>query len=152
MTRRVSAIVLAISLAVLVLLASGAFRRAEAEATRTGAWAYADASYGPRYLAIPEGRGFDVRVCGPLGCLERVSTDAGPALWLQRTGRIGDVSSADFVVICGPLGPGLCRGGSYTILGVADQSGDDPPEHPDDDRLRIEDGGPGPTLPPTDSE
>ncbi len=111
-----------------------------------GTWAYANASHGPRYLAIPEGPGWIVEVCGPLGCLERVSTDAGPELWLQRAGRIGDLSSADFRAICGPLSAGLCSG-SYSILGAADQSGDDPPRDPRDDAMRVEDGGP--TLPPT---
>jgi hypothetical protein len=98
-------------------------------ATRSGTWAYANRSHGPRYLAIPEGRGIRVAVCGPLGCLDRVSTDAGPALYLQRAGRIGDLSSVDFVTICGPLSRGLCRG-TYTIL----------------------EGRPRLTLPPTDSE
>jgi hypothetical protein len=116
-------------------------------ATRSGTWAYANASHGSRYLAIPEGPGFDVTVCGPLDCLERVSTDAGPALYLQRAGRIGDLSSVMFQEICGPLGPGLCRG-SYTILGVADQHPEDPPEHPDDARMRLEDT----ILPATDAE
>jgi hypothetical protein len=115
-------------------------------ATRSGTWAYANASHGSRYLAIPEGPGFDVTVCGPLDCLERVSTDAGPALFLQRAGRIGDLSSVMFEEICGPLGPGLCRG-SYTILGVADQHPEDPPEHPDDARMRLEDRA----LPATDA-
>lgn len=114
---------------------------------RYGTWAYASASHGSRYLAIPEGRGWIVEVCGPLDCLERVSTDAGPELWLQRAGRIGDLSSVDFRVVCGPTSAGLCRGGSYTILGAADQSGDDPAPHPADDRMRAEDSV---TAPPTD--
>lgn len=114
---------------------------------RHGTWAYAVASHGSRYLAIPEGRGWIVEVCGPLDCLERVSTDAGPELWLQRAGRIGDLSSVDFRVVCGPTSVGLCRGGSYTILGAADQSGDDPAPHPADDRMRAEDSV---TAPPTD--
>jgi hypothetical protein len=115
-------------------------------ATRSGTWAYANASHGSRYLAIPEGPGFDVTVCGPLDCLERVSTDAGPALYLQRAGRIGDLSSVMFQEICGPLGPGLCRG-SYTILGAADQHPEDPPEHEADRRMRLEDR----ELPATDT-
>jgi hypothetical protein len=83
-----------------------------------GIWSYADPSHGPRYLAIPEGRGWRVTVCGPLACLERVSTDAGPDLFLQRKGRIGDLSSVDFLAVCGPLSRGLCDG-SYMIQGRA---------------------------------
>ena len=48
--------------------------------TRSGTWAYANPSHGARYLAIPEGEGIRVDRLGPLGCLSRVSTDAGPAL------------------------------------------------------------------------
>ena len=116
-----------------------------------GTWAYAKPSHGARYLAIPEGPGWIVQVCGPLDCCERVATDAGPELWLQRAGRIGDLSFVDFGRACGPLSAGLCRG-SYTILGAADQHPDDPPSHPADDEMRVEDGGPAPTLPPTDME
>jgi hypothetical protein len=86
---------------------------------RQGIWAYADASHGPRYLAIPEGRNWQVRVCGPAACLDRLSTDAGPELWLQKPphDRIGDLSAAMFEEVCGvPISLGLCPG-SYTILG-----------------------------------
>jgi hypothetical protein len=105
--------------------------------TRSGTWAYAERSYGPGYLAIPEGRGWVVTVCGPLDCIERLSTDAGPALYLQRAGRIGDLASVMFLEICGPLAAGLCAG-SYTIIGRPDQSGDDPAPHKDDERMRLE--------------
>jgi hypothetical protein len=45
-----------------------------------------------------------------------VSTDAGPDLFLQRKGRIGDLSSVDFLVVCGvPLSYGLCQG-TYTLI------------------------------------
>ena len=86
-------------------------------AGRSGTWAYAKASHGPRYLAIPEGPGYIVEVCGPLACFERVSTDAGPALYLQRAGRIGDLSSVDFIEACGSLSAGLCSGSYSIILG-----------------------------------
>ncbi|MDP2622287.1 MAG: hypothetical protein Q8Q29_00615 [Actinomycetota bacterium] len=82
-------------------------------------WAFADPSYGPRYLAIPEGPGWKIRVCGPAACFDRVSTDAGPELFLQREGRLGDVSAADFPRICGvPISYGLCPG-TLTIEGRA---------------------------------
>jgi hypothetical protein len=87
-------------------------------ATRSGIWSYADPSHGPLYLAIPEGRGWRVTVCGPLACLERTSTDAGPDLFLQRKGRIGDLSWRDFLAVCGPLSRGICDG-SYAIGGRA---------------------------------
>jgi len=87
-------------------------------ATRSGTWAYANPSHGSDYLAIPEGPRWRVTVCGPLACLERTSNDAGPDLFLQRKGRIGDLSSGDFMVVCGPLSRGLCDGW-YTIQGRA---------------------------------
>lgn len=149
MTRRTSRTLQVLAIAALLamgILLLAETRKADADSTRHGTWAYAAESYGPLYLAIPEGPGFDVRICGPLDCLERVSTDAGPELWLQRKGRIGDLSSRDFLTICGPLSAGLCSG-SYTILGVADQHPEDPPEHPDDARMRLEDR----PLPATDA-
>jgi hypothetical protein len=114
--------------------------------TREGTWAYAERSHGSGYLAIPEGRGWVVIVCGPLDCIERVSTDAGPALYLQRAGRIGDLAAVMFEDVCGPLSAGLCSG-SYTIIGRPDQHPEDPPEHPDDARMRLEDMA----LPRTDT-
>ena len=85
------------------------------DVTRQGTWAYAKPSHGPRYLAIPEGRGWLVMVCGPADCFLRVSTDAGPVLSLQRAGRIGDLSAVDFERACGvSTSFGLCSG-SYTI-------------------------------------
>ena len=84
---------------------------------RLGVWAWADPAHGARYLAIPAGAGHIVRVCGPAACLLRVSTDAGPVPSLQRAGRIGDLSAADFTAICRvPLALGLCQG-SWTIEG-----------------------------------
>ena len=92
-----------------------------AAVTLQGTWAYADPAYGPHYLAIPNGPGWLVTVCGPAACLERVSTDAGPVLSLQREGRIGDLSAVDFEAVCGMTAAqrvaiGLCPG-SFTITG-----------------------------------
>lgn len=86
---------------------------------RQGIWAYADPSHGPRYLAIPEGAGWLVDVCGPAACLTRVSTDAGPVKSLQRAGRLGDLSAVDFEAVCAMtpaqrVAIGLCPG-SLTI-------------------------------------
>lgn len=141
-----------LTLALIVGLASSVpANAATAQPTNSGTWAYAKASYGPDYVAIPEGRGWQVTVCGPLDCIDVVSTDAGPALYLQRAGRIGDLAAVMFQEICGPLSAGLCRG-SYTITGPADQHPEDPPEHPADRRMRAEDNGePRMTLPPTDT-
>ena len=83
--------------------------------TRQGTWAWANPSHGDRYLATPEKRGTQVRVCGPRDCLTLTTNDVGPALYLQRAGRIGDLSAATFEVICGELRFGLCPG-SYTVL------------------------------------
>ena len=134
------------------VIARGAVANPAAPAAVHGTWAYAKPSHGPGYLAIPEGPGWIVLVCGPLTCIERVSTDAGPELWLQKPphSRIGDLSAVMFREVCGPLSAGLCRG-SYAILGAADQSGEDPPVNPADDAMRAEDG-PKPTVPPTSTE
>lgn len=59
------------------------------------------ASFGPRWLALPEGPGVRVRVTGPGGSVVRTSNDAGPDLAMQRAGRVVDLSWADFMAICG---------------------------------------------------
>lgn len=53
------------------------------------------------WLALPEGRGHRVRICGPAACIIRVSNDAGPDLEMQRAGRIVDLNAKDFNTICG---------------------------------------------------
>jgi hypothetical protein len=58
-------------------------------------------AFGPGWLALPEGAGIRVRVCGPATCIERVSNDAGPDLAMQRAGRIVDLSVRDFELVCG---------------------------------------------------
>jgi len=61
-------------------------------------------TYGPGYrgyLALPEGGGILVEVCGPAGCILRRSNDAGPSLSGQRAGRIIDLDVNDFEAICG---------------------------------------------------
>ena len=67
--------------------------------------------YGPRYLALPAGPGVTVYICGPVSCVVRTSTDAGPDLAMQRAGRVADLSYADFRAICGcdPYVVGLVR-------------------------------------------
>jgi hypothetical protein len=83
--------------------------------TRQGVWAWADASYGARYLATPEKRGTRLQVCGPMDCLTLTTNDVGPTLSLQRAGRIGDLSASVFQRICGELRFGICPG-SYMVL------------------------------------
>lgn len=79
----------------------GAPQPTEPPAIASGLVAYATPAFGPRYLAIPEGPGIRVRICSSSSrCLDRVSTDAGPALFRQRQGRIGDVSYVDFAWLC----------------------------------------------------
>jgi hypothetical protein len=47
-------------------------------------------AFGPGWLALPEGVGVRVRVCGPAACIVRTSNDAEPDLAMQRAGRIAD--------------------------------------------------------------
>lgn len=73
----------------------------EPAAIAHGLASYVAASYGPRYLALPDGPGLTVTICGPAACVTRTSTDAGPDLAMQRKGRIADLSFADFATVCG---------------------------------------------------
>ena len=54
--------------------------------------------FGPTYLALPQGRGWIARICGPAACITRVSTDVGPERW---TGRVADLNVADFEKVSG---------------------------------------------------
>jgi hypothetical protein len=69
-------------------------------------------TYGPGYdglLALPEGCGIKVEVCGPAGCIIRVSNDAGPDLTMQRAGRVIDLNLNDFRLIGGSYKLGLIK-------------------------------------------
>ena len=69
-------------------------------------------TYGPGYdglLALPEGRGIKVEVCGPAGCIIRVSNDAGPDLTMQRARRVIDLNLNDFRLIGGSYKLGLIK-------------------------------------------
>lgn len=80
-----------------------------------GTISYADRSFGPRYLALPELRGTVADICGPAGCVRRASTDFGPDQRVHPD-RIADVSAADFGLVCGlPLAFGVCPG-TVTIV------------------------------------
>jgi hypothetical protein len=79
------------------------------------------------YLALPEGRGHRVRVCYEGRCVERVSNDAGPALHMQRQGRVIDLDVPTFEQLACPAGErhlarcqwqtlGLLRGVTVTYL------------------------------------
>lgn len=61
------------------------------------------------YLALPTGPHRRATICGPLACVTRVSTDAGPSKAMQRQGRVADLSIYDFATICGDPGMGLCH-------------------------------------------
>lgn len=67
----------------------------------SGIASFVGPSYGPEYLALPEGPGVTVRICGPAACVTRTSTDAGPDLAMQRARRVADLSFADFAEVCG---------------------------------------------------
>jgi hypothetical protein len=54
------------------------------------------------WLAIPEGPGYLITVCGPSDCAEQLLTnDAGPSLAWQRKGRIVDLDVPTFELVCG---------------------------------------------------
>ena len=66
--------------------------------------------YGARYLALPQGPGHRVTICGAGGCLPMTSTDAGPSKAMQRAGRVADIGVLAFERICGlPRSAGLCK-------------------------------------------
>jgi hypothetical protein len=61
-------------------------------------------NYGPGYagyLALPQGRGILVEVCGPARCIIKRSNDAGPSKAGQRAGRVVDLDVATFQAVCG---------------------------------------------------
>jgi hypothetical protein len=110
-----------------------------------GTLSYVDPSYGPLYLALPFPRGTVAMVCGPADCVLRRSTDFGPDQRVHPD-RIADLSASDFEIVCGftpaeRIAAGLCAGTVEL----------EPPVDPADDRMRVEDGGPAFTLPPTDT-
>ena len=66
-------------------------------------------TYGPAYseawVAIPQGAGWRIRVCGAGGCRTLVTTDTGPTI----PGRIVDLPVGAFESVCGaPWTRGLC--------------------------------------------
>jgi hypothetical protein len=75
---------------------------------RVGTASFVGSSYGPRYLALPSGRGITVRICGRAACVVRTSTDIGPVRHLHR---VADLSRHDFALVCGctPERVGLTR-------------------------------------------
>jgi hypothetical protein len=65
--------------------------------------------FGHRYLALPGGPGIRVRICAAR-CLVMTSTDAGPALFEQRAGRIADLNEWAWSYVSGlPLSRGLAH-------------------------------------------
>lgn len=82
-----------------------------AAGTISGLASFVAPAYGARYLALPAGRGVGVQICGPVACVVRTSTDAGPDKAMQRAGRVADLSFRDFAIICGcdPWAVGLVR-------------------------------------------
>jgi hypothetical protein len=72
-------------------------------------------TYGPGWdgwLALPQGPGHRVRICGAGGCVIRTSNDAGPSLAMQRHPyhRVADLDVGTFEAVCGkPWTAGLCN-------------------------------------------
>ena len=98
----------ALIVAAIIAIASLVETHISAVSGREGTLWQAKPSHGPNYLAIPEGPGVKVRIDGPAGSVTMVSTDAGPALSMQRKGRIGDLAIGRWREVCGvkrePLG------------------------------------------------
>ena len=96
-----------------VLMAPAAVAQPGRSRVPAGTVAGVASTYGPGWdgwLALPEGPGVRVRICGAGGCLVRTSTDAGPSLAMQRKGRIVDLDVPTFEAVCGvPWTAGLCR-------------------------------------------
>lgn len=93
-------------------------------------------SLGDRYLALPRvRRGTRVRICGAVGCVERVSTDVGPD---QRVfpDRVADMSRRDFEAVSGLATPE--HGTALVSVEYLDH-----PNHPNPSSR--------PTPPPTDA-
>lgn len=65
--------------------------------------------FGTSYLALPEGKGHRVRICA-LRCWTMTSTDAGPALFMQREpyNRVADLNDWVWHYVTGkPLSAGI---------------------------------------------
>jgi hypothetical protein len=61
-------------------------------------------TYGPGfdyYIALPEGSGIRVEICGYAGCIIRISNDCGPDTSMQKLGRIIDLNLSDFLAVGG---------------------------------------------------
>ena len=64
--------------------------------------------YGDDYLALPQGPGHTVTICGKR-CVTMTSNDAGPDKAMQRKGRVADIGVRTWEYICGlPRSAGLC--------------------------------------------
>ncbi len=61
-------------------------------------------TYGPGFnglLALPEGPGHKVKVCGPKASITKVSNDTGPNHAMQLLGRVVDLDVPSFQIVCG---------------------------------------------------
>lgn len=76
---------------------------------RSGLASWMPERYGSTYLALPDGPGLRVRICGPGDCVVMVSNDAGPDLAMQRRGRVADIAVGVWERVCGvSRALGLC--------------------------------------------
>ena len=64
--------------------------------------------FGATYLALPEGAGHRVTICGAAACVTLTSCDAGPSLAMQRAGRTVDLGVLTWEYVTGlPRSRGL---------------------------------------------
>ncbi len=96
----------------------------EPPAIASGLASYVRPSLGAGYLALPVGPGHRVRICSAHGCIVRTSTDAGPALFEQRRGRVADLSFSDFHTLCGGCDP---KSVGLLVVSIEDVGGATPP-------------------------
>ena len=88
--------------------------------SRSGKISHMGPGYADSYLALPIGRGYTVKLCGPASCRTMTSNDVGPNQSVHPD-RIADVSVGVFTALCGvPASAGLCEG-SWTIVDGLDE-------------------------------
>ena len=105
---------------VILCLAASVVSVSGDDRSRTGKISHMGSGFPDSYLALPIGRGYTVRLCGPASCRTMTSNDVGPNQSVHPD-RIADVSPAVFEALCGvPASAGLCLGSWKVVEGPGD--------------------------------